>query len=135
MLPTDRIAALRSTLPNDFATRLALGTLETVVIPQIDPLLNIPKLECPLLLMHGERDRLIPPTSTVRAAALATGPRRVWIMSDTGHAPESLEVNDREYALQICDFFRQSLTGKLGPDNLTFESKVAGDGWTTTVTV
>ena len=96
LLPTDRVASLRASLPNDFATRLALGTLETVVFPQIDPLLNIPKLECPLLLMHGEHDRLIPPMSTIRAAALAMSPKRVWIMSDTGHAPESLEVNDQE---------------------------------------
>lgn len=135
LLPTDRVASLRASLPDNFASRLAMGTLESVVIPQIDPLLNIPKLECPLLLMHGEHDRLIPPTSTIRAAALVKSPKRVWIMSDTGHAPESLEVNDQEYALQICDFFRQSLSGELKPEGLTFAPKMAGDGWITDVVI
>ena len=36
---------------------------------------------------------------------------------------------------QICDFFRQSLTGEMKPDRLAFAAIAAGDGWVTNVAI
>jgi hypothetical protein len=53
-----------------------------------------------------------------------------------GHAPESLEINDREYAHQIVRFFEESFAaGTIEVPEVEFEAKEAGDGFRVAVTV
>jgi fermentation-respiration switch protein FrsA (DUF1100 family) len=69
------------------------------------PLENLKRAEAPVFFVHGERDRLLPPAGTLAALQAAAGPHRIWFMQGVGHAPESMEVNDREYRAQLAGFF------------------------------
>ena len=135
LLPTSQIDAMKHLVPDTLANRMAIAGLQTVVLPKVEPMNNIPKLKCPLFLMHGERDWLLPPTGTVKAAKVATVPTRVWIMEGAGHAPETLEVNELEYASQIPRFFREGLNGKITEPTVTLVSQKMGDQWAATVRV
>ncbi len=54
LLPTKQLDQIARDLPNDFASKLALGTVRNVILPQVDPLITAKKLSCPILIMHGE---------------------------------------------------------------------------------
>ncbi|MCA9085190.1 MAG: alpha/beta hydrolase [Planctomycetaceae bacterium] len=101
--------------------QFALRTIETLVLPRVDPLRNCPKLQCPLLLLHGVKDRLLPANGTLEVAEVASGPHRVWLMEHTGHAPQSLEVNDREYASQVTSFFHDAFSGEVQSAAVAFD--------------
>ncbi len=135
LLPTSQIDAMKHLVPDTLANRMAIAGLQTVVLPKVEPMINIPKLKCPIFLMHGERDWLLPPTGTVKAAKVAMVPTRIWIMEGAGHAPETLEVNELEYASQIPRFFREALNNKMTEPTVTLVSQKTGDQWTATVTV
>jgi pimeloyl-ACP methyl ester carboxylesterase len=135
LLPTSQIDSMKHLVPDTFANRMALAGLQTVVLPKVEPMVNVPKLKCPLFLMHGERDWLLPPSGTMKAASVAKVPTRVWIMEGAGHAPETLEVNELEYASQIPRFFREALNDKFVEPTVTLVSQKNGDEWTATVTV
>ncbi len=135
LLPTSQIDSMKHLVPDTLANRMAIAGLQTVLLPKVEPMINIPKLKCPLFLMHGERDWLLPPTGTVKAAKVATVPTRVWIMEGAGHAPETLEVNELEYASQIPRFFHEALNEKMAEPTVTLVSQKNGDEWTATVTV
>lgn len=90
---------------------MALKTTLAGILPNVDPIANISKIQCPIFMLHGERDRLLPTIATLKIAARTVSPLRVWVMQGVGHAPESLEVNDREYAHQLQRFFQDALDG------------------------
>lgn len=135
LLPTVQIEKMKDLLPDDFATRLALGGLRTVVLPRVEPFTNVPRLKCPLFLLHGEHDRLLSPSGSVEVAKISTVPTRVWIMQGAGHAPETLEVNELEYASQIQQFFREALQGNMSGPDVRMTSGKNREQWTATVTV
>ena len=107
-----------STLEN-----FALRSVETLILPKVDPRRNASRLQCPLLLMHGVQDKLLPPVGSIHVAESATGPTRVWLMDNTGHAPDSLEVNDLEYARQLTTFFDQAFSSTLVRHEVSFQTK------------
>ncbi len=115
LLPTKQLDKIAQQLPNDFTSKIALGTIRTVILPQVDPLVTVKKLQCPLLIMHGERDPLLPPAGSIELASTAACPTRMWLMSEAGHAPETLEIYDGEYALQVQNFLRSVFAGKFTP--------------------
>ena len=135
LLPTAQIEKMKDLLRDDFATRMALGALRTVVLPKVEPLTNVPRLKCPLFLLHGEHDRLLSPSGSVEVAKIAKVPTRVWIMQGAGHAPETLEVNELEYASQIQRFFREALNGGMSEPDVRMSHIRNGEQWTATVTV
>ena len=135
LLPSAQIERMKDLLPDDFATRMALGGLRTIVLPKVEPLTNVPRLNCPLFLLHGEHDRLLPPSGSIEVAKSSKVPTRVWIMQGAGHAPETLEVNELEYASQIQRFFREALHGNMSEPVVRMTSIRKGEEWTATVTV
>ncbi len=135
LLPTAQVEKMKGYLPDDFATRMALGGLRTVVLPKVEPSTNVPRLKCPLFLLHGEHDWLLPPSNSVEVAKMAKVPTRVWIMQGAGHAPETLEVNELEYASQIQAFFREALQGSMSEPDVRMTSSQNGEQWTASVTV
>ncbi len=135
LLPSAQIEKMKDLLPDDFATRMALGALRTVVLPKVEPLTNVPSLKCPLFLLHGEHDRLLPPSGSIDVAEISKVPTRVWMMQGAGHAPETLEVNELEYASQIQRFFLEALNGNMSEPEVTMTSIKNGEQWTATVTV
>jgi pimeloyl-ACP methyl ester carboxylesterase len=135
LLPSAQIEMMKDLLRDDFATRMALGALRTIVLPKVEPLTNVPRLKCPLFLLHGEHDRLLPPSGSVEVAKISKVPTRVWIMQGAGHAPETLEVNELEYASQIQRFFHEALNGNLSEPDVSMTSRKKGEQWTATVIV
>ncbi len=135
LFPTAQIERMKDFLPDDFATRMALGGLRTVVLPKVEPMSNVPRLKCPLFLLHGEHDWLLPPSGSVEVAGIAKVPTRVWIMQGAGHAPETLEVNELEFASQIQRFFHEALHGSMSEPAVRMTSRKNGEQWTATVTV
>ena len=135
LLPTVQIEKMKDLLPDDFPMRMALGGLRTVVLPRVEPLTNVPRLKCPLFLLHGEHDWLLSPSGTVEVAKISRVPTRVWIMQGAGHAPETLEVNELEYASQIQQFFLEALQGNMSGPDISMTSGMNGEQWTAKVTV
>ena len=102
----------RLTADSPFA-KMTLQGMKSLLLGRVDPLRNITRLRCPVFLIHVENDRLLPPSGSLRIAAKATTPARVWLMPVTGHAPESLETNDQEYAAQLASFFHEAFNSTL----------------------
>lgn len=120
-VPNDHVEAMKGQLGNDLAMKIAVAGLQSVILPRVDPLRNAARLQCPMLLMHGEYDWLLPPRGTLKVAPSATGIARVWIMKGAGHAPETLEVNDQEYAHQLNAFFHEAFSGSVKVPQVTTE--------------
>lgn len=108
----DRLAA-RYVKQDDMLANLALSTLKAVFLREVDPLRNVRKVAAPVFFLHGINDWLLPPAGTMTVAAACPGPKRIWLMDRTGHAPESLEVNETEYTAQLQSFFQQAFAGQL----------------------
>ncbi len=75
------------------------------------------------------------PVGTVQVAAISEVPTRTWIMSGAGHAPETLEVNELEYATQIPEFFKSAFAGTLTIPKATLEVQSRGGKWFATVSL
>jgi fermentation-respiration switch protein FrsA (DUF1100 family) len=116
-LPAERLREVAGAMEDSFLARAAKGSLERLVLPVVDPVANARVLRAPILLIHGRNDWLLPPWGTAEVAGACAGPRRVWFLRDSGHAPETLDLEDREYAHQLTSFFREAFdTGTLdGP--------------------
>ncbi|MCA9059578.1 MAG: alpha/beta hydrolase [Planctomycetaceae bacterium] len=133
LLPADHLQQLTTNLPNDVTTKLAITMVQNVVIPRVDPLRNVKQLQCPLCLIHGEHDRLLPPTGSLRVAAQSSVPTRVWIIQNAGHAPETLEVHDREYVAQVAMFLQDAFANRVESSTVTHTCKRATESWETTI--
>jgi len=105
----------------------AVRGIRSTILPQVDPIETVKRLQCPLFLVHGERDRLLPPSGSVELAEVAEVPTRVWIMDGVGHAPESLEVNDLEFRFQLCRFFADVFSGRMTSSGPEKEVRRHGD--------
>lgn len=127
--PRDFIEPLREDFGKNLAVRGSLWFLERTILPGVDPAANVGRIRCPVFLVHGATDWLLPPRATLDVAAAATSPPRVWLIDDVGHAPEPLVAVDREYAHQMARFFREAFE-PAGPPVLeaTFEVLDSGGG-------
>lgn len=111
-VPEDMIAAQFGQNP-DAITSMAIAAARSLVFEKVNPTKNVARLTCPVFLLHGANDRLLPPSGTLKVAAAAGSKARVWLMDNVGHAPESLEVNDEEYADQLVSFYKEAFSGSL----------------------
>lgn len=121
-VPEDMIASQFGPNP-DALTSMAIAAARTLVFEKVNPVKNAARLQCPLFLLHGANDRLLPPSGTLKVAAAAGPATRVWIMENVGHAPESLEVNDEEYADQLVSFYQQAFADALQLPELKVNSR------------
>lgn len=62
----------------------------------------------PLLLIHGERDTLVPTENAHALHDAAGGPKELWIVPDLGHASAFLLARD-EYIARLDRFFARAL--------------------------
>lgn len=100
----------RRIVENNPAAALGLRIAKSLLLGRVDPVRNVSRLTCPVFFMHGVQDRLLRATGSVHVYNAMHGPKRLWLMPATGHAPESLEVNDREYESQLRAFFREAFS-------------------------
>ena len=105
--PSRQLDQLRAYASGGRMTDLGFSLLERVGLPIVDPYPRLPRIECPILFVHGVADGLLPPGASIEAVRHATSPR-LWLMEGAGHSPELLVGNDREHAHQIVRLFRQA---------------------------
>lgn len=135
-IPADQMRAFAGNSADQPLTKAALTLAERVLLPLADPIANAARLRTPALFIHGELDWLLPPRATTVVSAACRSPHRVWFMPGVGHAPESLEVNDREFRSQITEFFREAFeTRSVSDPNTSFEVKADGATYRLSLTV
>jgi hypothetical protein len=107
-IPEEMLDRLLGSEPSNGVLAFARGALERAVLPGLDPKANLTRFSGPALLLHGDRDPLLPPGATARIAAVRPEATRVWFLEGAGHAPESLETHDREYRAQVAAFLDEA---------------------------
>lgn len=69
----------------------------------LDNLSRIREVRCPVLILHGTDDRLVPTEMGMRVAAAAAGPVEVSLIQGSGHN-ETYDVGGREYRDKMWAF-------------------------------
>jgi pimeloyl-ACP methyl ester carboxylesterase len=111
-----RIPAPALTLASRWAVTLAVARVrrelgvgeESGGLEHVDPLRAIARVTAPILLVHGEEDRLVPQRFTRRLAAALPPRSAVWNVSGAGHChhedePEAMVR--RAYERKWTEFF------------------------------
>jgi len=70
---------------------------------QLDNLVSIRQVRCPVLLFHGTADRLVPTAMGMQVAAAAAGPVEVVLIHGSGHN-DTYAVGGREYRDKVWEF-------------------------------
>jgi hypothetical protein len=78
-----------------FVLRLGLDNLDAVA-----------RVRCPVLVLHGTADRLVPPDMGRRVAAAAGGPAELVLIESAGHN-ETYDVGGRRYRDTLAAFVRR----------------------------
>ena len=103
-LPGPLLAAI------SFVTRLRLGGLDAP-----DPIEVVGRIAPrPLLLMHGDADRVIPLRHSRELFARAGEPKQIWVAEGARHA-ELFDAHPEEWAERVLDFLGSALAGRGGP--------------------
>ncbi|MGH7546745.1 MAG: alpha/beta hydrolase [Gemmatimonadales bacterium] len=69
----------------------------------LDNLSRIREVRCPVLVLHGTADRLVPTQMGLKVAAAASGPVEVVLIHGSGHN-ETYDVGGREYRDKVWAF-------------------------------
>ncbi|RAQ95842.1 MMPL family transporter [Thermogemmatispora tikiterensis] len=76
---------------------------------QVEPVQVIAQIAPrPVLLIHGQQDRLIPPVAAQQLYAAARRPKALWLVPGVEHVRACLHVPDR-YVACLTAFFQQTL--------------------------
>jgi pimeloyl-ACP methyl ester carboxylesterase len=76
----------------------------------LDNLATIKRVRCPILLFHGDVDRLAPTAMGMAVAAAAAGPVEVVLIHGAGHN-ETYDVGGRAYRDKMWQFIEQTGLG------------------------
>jgi fermentation-respiration switch protein FrsA (DUF1100 family) len=85
-----RVAALLLEAPYTSVADLArlrfpLVPVDMLLLDRFDSLRAIGRVQAPVLVMHGERDRIVPAAQGRAMFEAAPSPKELWIARDTGH--------------------------------------------------
>src|SRR6266480_2612197 len=69
----------------------------------LDNVANIKRVHCPILLFHGDADRLVPTAMGMAVAAAAAGPVKVVLIHGSGHN-DTYDIGGREYREKVWEF-------------------------------
>lgn len=81
-------------------------------LDRVDPLAAVARVHAPILLVHGDEDRLVPPRFTERLAAALPPHSEVWNVAGAGHCHHGNEpqaVARKAYARKWEEFFTRYL--------------------------
>jgi fermentation-respiration switch protein FrsA (DUF1100 family) len=73
---------------------------------QLRPLDHIASVECPVLIISGEKDRNTRPSDTGMLVERARPPKHVWFVPNTGHVDLHRAARD-EYESRVLAFLGQ----------------------------
>lgn len=68
----------------------------------------VAKSNCPIFIIHGDRDMLVPVEMARELYRACGGPKRLWIVEGANHA-ESSCMKPEEYQKQVTEFFDSCL--------------------------
>jgi len=92
-------------------TELRLG----IKAAHVSPVEEVRKISPrPLLIMHGESDRLVPYHNSEKLYEAAGKPKDLWLIPELGHAHGALVVG-AEYEGRLRSFFDANLKGSPKP--------------------
>ena len=69
----------------------------------LDNLANVRRVRCPILLFHGDVDRLVPTAMGMAVAAAAAGPVEVVLIHGSGHN-DTYDIGGRAYREKLWEF-------------------------------
>lgn len=135
--PDDNVAAYFSRQGYGVISQtLATCLLDTLILPWgIEPTDNAPDLAMPALYVHGEQDYKLDLRTSVSTYQSTAGPRSLWILPGTGHAPDSLQVHDRIYQRGVVEFLRGCFGATWQPIGVRWETVKSTSDDTTRIRV
>jgi fermentation-respiration switch protein FrsA (DUF1100 family) len=87
--------------------RLHYPVIPLFLVPDAYPSLErIPGLECPLLVLHGDRDEIVPVDHARALFAAAPEPKRLHVFAGAGHN-DLVDRAGRDWAATIADWVRE----------------------------
>ncbi len=79
--------------------------LHLLVRRKYDTLSKIDKVSCPLLLIHGERDEIVPPSQGLKLYERANEPKNLSVIPGTGHN-DLYQTGGNSYWAALSDFMK-----------------------------
>src|SRR5437867_2651122 len=79
----------------------------------LDNIANVGRVHCPILLFHGDADRLVPTAMGMAVAAAAAGPVEVVLIHGAGHN-DTYDIGGRAYRERLWEFVGGTSDGGTG---------------------
>ena len=111
-------------LESPFTNAAAMAKYHYGLLPRfllrlsLDNVANVRRVSCPILLFHGDADRLVPTAMGMAVAAAAAGPVEVVLIQGSGHN-DTYDIGTKAYRDKVWAFVaRTSAVGRtdVGPD-------------------
>src|SRR6266581_6666455 len=74
----------------------------------LDNIANVRRVHCPILLFHGDADRLVPTAMGMAVAAAAAGPVEVVLIHGSGHN-DTYDIGGRSYRDKMWQFIGRTV--------------------------
>jgi fermentation-respiration switch protein FrsA (DUF1100 family) len=74
----------------------------------LDNVANVRRVHCPILLFHGDADRLVPTAMGMAVAAAAAGPVEVVLIQGSGHN-DTYDIGGRAYRDKMWAFIGRTV--------------------------
>jgi len=107
-------------LESPFTNAAAMAKYHYGLLPRfllrlsLDNVANVRRVSCPILLFHGDADRLVPTAMGMAVAAAAAGPVEVVLIHGSGHN-DTYDVGGKAYRDKVWAFVaRTSAVGQTG---------------------
>ncbi len=75
----------------------------------LDNVANVRRVSCPILLFHGDADRLVPTAMGMTVAAAAAGPVEVVLIHGSGHN-DTYDIGGRSYRDKLWQFIGRTVS-------------------------
>ena len=107
-------------LESPFTSAAAMAKHHYRLVPRfllhlsLDNLTTVKLVHCPILLFHGDADRLVPTAMGMAVAAAAAGPVKVVLIHGSGHN-DTYDIGGRAYRERVWEFVAgTSAVGRTG---------------------
>ncbi len=101
-------------LESPFTNAAAMAKYHYGLLPRfllrlsLDNVANVRRVSCPILLFHGDADRLVPTAMGMAVAAAAAGPVEVVLIHRSGHN-DTYDIGGRSYRDKMWQFIGRTV--------------------------
>src|SRR6266700_4734371 len=102
-------------LESPFTNAAAMAKYHYGLLPRfllrlsLDNVANVRRVSCPILLFHGDADRLVPTAMGMAVAAAAAGPVEVVLIHGAGHN-DTYDIGGRSYRDKMWQFIGRTVS-------------------------